>query len=243
MQIVHLKETESTNSSLRELIKTDDIADYSVVVADYQTAGRGQVGNTWVSEAGKNLLFSMIVRPNKLDVHKQFYLSMAVAVAIADAISLYCDDITIKWPNDIYHNDNKIAGILIENILRGSAITDSVIGAGINVNQVSFPDSLPNPTSIRLITGNEAASMELLNNIILRIPKSVNLILNDRTDDLKDMYMNRLYRYDDQLHSFSDSNDSFMARITDIKPDGRLQLTDANGSTKSYMFKEVEYVI
>ena len=127
-KIVHIDETESTNQWLKEHGEDD-----MVVVADYQTAGRGCGTNTWESERGQNLLFSVLLHPKQVVASRQFHISMAVSVAICEAVEQFIGDVSIKWPNDIYWRDGKLGGILIEHTLQGSGIKDSIIGVGLNV--------------------------------------------------------------------------------------------------------------
>ena len=147
----HLEEVSSTNDFLRAY---EPMADVTVLSASYQTNGRGQMGNTWISNSGENALFSILVCPSALKASDGFVLSQAMALSIKEVLDAYLEGISIKWPNDIYCGDEKICGILIENSLKGSEIDWSIIGIGLNVNQTSFPEHLPNPTSMRLCTGN-----------------------------------------------------------------------------------------
>jgi len=114
-KIVRLEETESTNSYLKGLLKTEHLEEGSVVVADFQTAGRGQMGNSWYSGKGDNLLFSLLIYPIEIPANEQFIISRTISLAIKNTLDQFTDDIRIKWPNDIYWKDRKIAGILIEN--------------------------------------------------------------------------------------------------------------------------------
>ena len=142
-KIVHIDETESTNQWLKEHGEDD-----MVVVADYQTAGRGCGTNTWESERGQNLLFSVLLHPKQVVASRQFHISMAVSVAICEALEQFIGDVSIKWPNDIYWRDGKLGGILIEHTLQGSGIKDSIIGVGLNVNQRQCTSDAPNPVSL-----------------------------------------------------------------------------------------------
>lgn len=152
-------ELPSTNDWAVELLSKSKPPEGTVVRADSQSAGRGQFGSRWVSSPGKNLTLSVILRPTWLSVSAQFYLSMAVAVALRDLLedkvpsTLHLPTLQIKWPNDIYLNTHKVAGILIQNTLSGQQLQASVVGIGLNVNQVEFDASLPNPTSMALAFG------------------------------------------------------------------------------------------
>ena len=155
VNVVRLDAVDSTNSFLRTYTPADD-EPMTVVVADYQTAGRGLGTNTWESEAGKNLLFSVLVHPTMLPVRSQFLLSEAGALALKEALTDYVkDDIRLKWPNDIYWKDKKLSGTLIETKLAGGRIKDCIFGVGLNVNQEAFHSDAPNPVSLCQILGHE----------------------------------------------------------------------------------------
>ncbi len=143
-KIIHIDETDSTNRWLREQGGEEDV----VVWADYQTAGKGQGTNSWESERGKNLTFSVLLHPQDIPANKQFSISMLVSLALCEALGQHIGDLSIKWPNDIYWRNAKIAGILIEHRISGSLIRDSIIGIGLNVNQRHFLSDAPNPVSL-----------------------------------------------------------------------------------------------
>lgn len=150
--IIWLERVDSTNDEARRHIS--EIDNLSVVSALEQTKGRGQHGNTWLSMPGENLTFSLIVKDFRIKANEQSAISQATALSLTKLLGRYGIEARIKWPNDIYAGDNKICGILIENSLKGMEIDWSIIGIGLNVNQTSFPEDLPNPTSMRLCTGN-----------------------------------------------------------------------------------------
>lgn len=164
MEIIHLTNITSTNDYLLSLKSQEDI----VAVSDYQTRGKGMGTNRWESEPGKNLLFSILIHPTWIPVNQQYLLSMAEAVALCDTLREVTDDITIKWPNDIYWKDKKISGTRIDVNLSGGILADMVIGTGINVNQTEFLSDAPNPVSLKQITGMEHDREALLNDILER---------------------------------------------------------------------------
>ena len=231
-EIIHIAETDSTNRWLRERGSEGDM----VVVADYQTAGKGQGTNSWESERGKNLLFSVLYHPQRIPANRQFHISMAVSLAIADALGEHIGDVSIKWPNDIYWRNAKICGILIENRLLGQTIRDSIIGVGINVNQRQFHSNAPNPVSLWQIHGHET-DLELLLQSIL---DKFTLYINKK--EIKTQYLHQLYRRKG-FHPYADKEGSFMAEIVDVEDDGHLLLCDDNGQQRRYAFKEVSFVI
>ena len=239
---VFLHETNSTNSYLDELCNNSSVEELTSVYTDFQTAGRGQRGNSWESEAGKNLLFSFVVYPEFLEAHRQFYLSQVTALALHDVLSSYTEGISIKWPNDIYWKDKKICGTLIENDLTGIHISRSISGTGVNLNQERFLSDAPNPVSLCQITGNQYNPREILEQIMEKVTEYYQLLKENRTEVLETRYKEALYRKEG-LHLFRDKDGNFQARIADIEPNGRLILEDEDGQTRGYLFKEVEYIL
>lgn len=239
-KIIKRESLVSTNDYASELIKTEGIAEGTVVTAGYQTGGKGQHGNTWFGDTGKNLYFSIILYPGKLRIENQFYLSMAISLGVFDALSALFDSISLKWPNDIYYQDKKLGGILIENSVEGAFIKSSVAGIGINVNQQNFPSSLPNPVSVFQITGKESDMTSLLNIILKYIDERYQLLLKSESSKLKDDYLKILYKYDTYCQ-FEANGEIFSAKITDIKSTGELVIETTDGDKKSYWFKEIEY--
>ena len=150
--LIHINETNSTNNYLQSLCSEQKVEELTVVVADFQTSGRGQRGNSWESDPGKNLLFSTVIFPEFLEARRQFLISQIISLAIKEELDTYTTDISIKWPNDIYWKEKKICGMLIENDLMGRNISQSIIGIGININQEIFHSSAPNPVSLLQIT-------------------------------------------------------------------------------------------
>ena len=236
--IIHIDETDSTNRWLREWAEQHPEPPVPVpvcVVADYQTAGRGCGTNHWESERGQNLLFSVMLHPREVAASRQFHISMAVSIAISDALEQYIGDVSIKWPNDIYWQNGKISGILIEHTLQGSFIKDSIVGVGLNVNQQRFLSDAPNPVSLWQITGHETDREALLHDILQRIERLT-------AEDVRSRYLAKLYRRKG-FHPYTDGQGAFMAEITGVENDGRLLLRDDNGQERRYAFKEVQFVI
>lgn len=229
-EIIHIDETDSTNRWIKENGSGD-----MVVVADYQTAGRGCGTNKWESERGKNLLFSILIHPVEVHVMRQFHISMAISMAIFDALEQYIGDVSIKWPNDIYWRNGKLGGILIENRLQGGCIKDCIIGIGLNVNQEQFFSDAPNPVSLKQIHAEDTDREQLLRDILARFEQYM-------TQDVKARYLSRLYRRKG-FHPYADCNGAFMAEIVDVEDDGHLLLRDDNGQERRYAFKEVTFII
>lgn len=244
IETIHLQETDSTNNYLRGY-KQEAGAEMTVAVAEYQYSGKGQGCNSWESERGKNLLFSILFRPGNVRANGQFVISMAVSVAVRDAFAAVTGGgISIKWPNDIYAGNKKICGILIENRLSGSKIKDCVIGIGINVNQTRFVSSAPNPVSLKMLTGKEHDTNILLDDILGRFC----ILLNDiksgggNIELIRREYKKSLFRRDG-YHLYRDKDGTFEAEIYDTEDDGHLLLRDRNGKVRRYAFKEVTFLI
>ncbi len=239
-KIIRLDEVDSTNRYLADY--APDGEEMTVVLADFQSAGKGQGTNTWESEKGKNLLFSILVHPTMVPLARQFQLSMAGAIALKMALSGYTDGITLKWPNDVYWNDKKISGTLIQNVIGQGHIKDCIFGVGIDVNQVEFHSDAPNPVSLYQILGREVNRDELLQKILKAFEYCYSLIENGDYGDIAALYMDALYR----RHGFwkyRDADGEFEAAFVEVEDDGHLILRDPKGVMRSYTFKEVEFVL
>ena len=230
-KIIHIEETDSTNHWLRSFCSKESL----VVVAEYQTAGKGCGSNSWESERGKNLTFSILIHPENILANRQFQISMAISLAVCDALGQYIGDLSIKWPNDIYWRNGKLGGILIENALKGNAIKDSIIGVGLNINQRVFRSDAPNPVSLLQISGQETDREKLLDDILRKF--------GDYLDaDIKARYLSMIYRKRG-FHPYADKEGAFMAEFEDVEDDGHLILRDDNGMMRRYAFKEVQFII
>lgn len=239
--LLRIAETDSTNNYLKAYCLKHSVKEFTTVVAGFQTSGRGQRGNSWESERGKNLLFSVVCFPHFLPARHQFSLSQAVSLSIREELSTYADDICIKWPNDIYWKDKKICGILIENDLTGKFISQSVAGIGINVNQKSFSSPAPNPVSLWQITGKEYPLMELLAGILQRMKNYYRMLEAGEYTTISQRYAQVLFRKKG-FHLYKDEKGEFLAEIVCIEEDGRLVLQTETREKRSYLFKEVEYI-
>lgn len=234
-----IQETASTNELLWKMLRENTLAEGFVVRTDFQTAGKGQIGNLWESESGKNLLFSMALFPQKIRPDQQFLISQLVSVSIKKVLDEYVDDVTVKWPNDIYWKDKKLAGILIENSLQGRQIKFAVVGIGLNVNQTEFVSNAPNPISLRQIAGKRIARNSLLKKICQNI---MDVYHHLDVEKLQMEYADMLFRKDG-FHTFKADGELFQARIFAVHPDGRLELETIEGEYRSFYFKEVSFII
>lgn len=240
--LIHIRETNSTNNYLQTVCAKEKVEEFTTVVADFQTSGRGQRGNSWESEPFKNLLFSFVLFPEFLEARRQFLISQIVSLAIKEELNTYTDDISIKWPNDIYWKEKKICGILIENDLMGRNINQSIAGIGININQEEFHSLAPNPVSLYQITGKQYDIFEVLKNIMLRIQSYYKLLQKDEIAPIVTQYEKSLFRKEG-MHRYRDANGEFLARIVCVEPEGRLILEDEMQNQRGYIFKEVEYLL
>lgn len=239
--ILHLSEVDSTNEYLNDLIQLEKCEDGTIVVASFQTNGKGQIGNSWESEAGKNLTFSLLLYPTELEISEQFSISKAVSLGIVDVLQKHTADISIKWPNDIYWNDKKIAGVLIENAITGKTITHCIVGIGLNVNQELFTSNAPNPISLKQITQKEYNLKELLQELRSAIFARYTQLLNHE-ESLYNDYFQQLYR-NKGYYLYEAEGQSFEAQIKCVKLNGHLVLESKDGQEKSFAFKEVQFVI
>lgn len=214
-----------------------------VVWAECQSAGRGQRGHTWHSNEGVNLTFSTVLKPTFLTAVEQFMLSEVVALSLVDALAEYGVECRIKWTNDIYAGDKKIAGVLIEQSLAGDTIARTVVGIGINVNQREFPTDLPNPTSIVVERGAECERREVLECFLKHLEKWYSRLERGEREVIESAYNYRLYRRD-EFHAYAlPSGERFEAAIRGVRATGHLVLEHRDGSFGEYAFKEVEFVI
>ena len=241
---IKVSQTASTNTYLSRLAAT--LPGGTVIYTPSQTAGRGQKGNSWESEDGKNLTFSLLLKFPPVKARDQFYLSEAASLAVVEALTAQAGEgFAVKWPNDVYWQDKKVCGMLIENSLNGTDIATSIIGIGINVNQERFVSDAPNPVSLINITGHDHDLEALLKQVCSSIEQVVESLGDDTArQDLHRRYMEVLYRNDGAMHPFEDATGHrFMATIAGIAPDGTLTLRHEDGTTHDYLFKEVKHII
>ncbi|WP_456421136.1 biotin--[acetyl-CoA-carboxylase] ligase [Lutibacter sp.] len=242
MNIIKLDAIDSTNSYIKKLSNEIAIESYTVVVANHQTKGRGQLGTSWLSKKGKNLTFSVLIKFKDFKVQNQFYLSMAVSLGILASIKNgISSPLKIKWPNDILSVNNKVAGILIENILRGNFIKQSVIGVGLNVHQKIFPENIENVTSLKNISGNNYDMDALLRHLIKMIKFYIRYIEKKEFKTLKNLYINSLYNYNKPTMFKDKKGKVFLGKIIDISESGRLVVELENKKTCKFNLKEIKF--
>jgi len=241
-QIHYYRELTSTNEKLNELIHSEDVPEGTVIQAGYQTHGKGHAGAIWQSEPGKNLLFSILLKPFFLPPGLQFDLSRIISLAIRDLISDHLQGATIKWPNDLYAGDRKIGGILIENTLQGNDILNSVAGAGLNVNQEDFDLEIPLPTSLYLEKQCHFDIQVLLGDLLVFLGKWYGILKSGRRELICQSYLENLYRYGTWT-DFRVGGQIFPGKILDVLPDGELFLERKNGKKENFGFKGIEFVL
>jgi BirA family transcriptional regulator, biotin operon repressor / biotin---[acetyl-CoA-carboxylase] ligase len=231
----------STNSHAIDLLKENKLPEGTIVHTNYQTAGRGYSANKWESEDSKNLLLSIVLYPSFIKPEDQFLISMTISLGICDFLKHNIPACTIKWPNDIYVMNDKIAGILIESAIAGEIVEHTIVGIGLNINQTGFSSQIPNPTSLRLITGMEYDTSTCLRQLSEAIDKRYKqLIAGGR--NIKNEYISRLFRLN-EWSEFRDEKEMFTARILSINEEGKLILEKKDSKRKEYAFKEVEFII
>lgn len=244
MKKLKLDTVDSTNEYLMR--EAGNLPAPILVAARCQTAGHGQRGNSWESAPGENLTFSILFRPEEMPPALQFYISEAVALAVVDFLAVHGIEAKVKWPNDIYVDDRKICGILIRHSLAGEYISFSVIGVGINVNQTEFVSDAPNPVSIAMVTGERYDVDNLYDLVADCIERRLESIGDDdRRSAIHREFMSRLWRGDGAYYPFTDTatGEHFSAAVDCVSTSGPITLRLADGSFRTYSFKEVSFDI
>ena len=240
MYIIKLNAIDSTNAYLKAISGKSTPKDFTVVVAEEQTDGRGQMGSNWQSEASKNLTFSVFKDVSYLPVNKQFFISITIALALNSALNeLRIPKLNIKWPNDILSENKKVAGVLIENVIKNNALVGSIVGIGLNVNQKFF-DHLPQASSLHLLTGVIYSKDELLQRILRQIEIYFSRLEALDFENLKKDYENSLFRKNKPSTFQSPDNNTFSGFIKGITDDGKLQVLLEDKILKTFDLKELK---
>ena len=240
MEIIKLNATNSTNTYLKNLLKEKQVKDLSCIWALSQTQGRGQQGAKWISEPGKNLTFSVLKKFENLPSEYHFLLNMEVSLAIFRALKkLYIPDLAVKWANDILSSKKKICGILIENTLHKEQISSSIIGIGVNVNQVFFND-LPNVSSLQKIMGHPFDLEEVLLLICQELEVSLKSLSPTRFESMLDEYHTHLFRKDKPSTFEYPNGERFMGYIRGVSHNGQLQVEQEDALMSSFSLKEIK---
>ena len=240
MEIIKLNATNSTNTYLKNLLKEKQVKDLGCIWALSQTQGRGQQGAKWLSEPGKNLTFSILKKFENLSSEYHFLLNMEVSLAIFRALKkLYIPDLAVKWANDILSSKKKICGILIENTLHKEQISASIIGIGVNVNQVFFND-LPNVSSLQKIMGHPFDLEEVLLLICQELEVSLKSLSPTRFETMLDEYHTHLFRKDKPSTFEYPNGERFMGYIRGVSHNGQLQVEQEDALMSSFSLKEIK---
>lgn len=233
---------DSTNNYANHLISAGTAENGTVVLAHFQNDGRGQRENRWESAPGENILTSFIVFPAFLEPSNQFYLSKVASLAIVEWLSDKTTEVSIKWPNDVYVANKKIAGMLVETSVMGNSLDSAVVGIGLNLNQTEFTASIPNPVSLKLITGSTyevVDSARELHDVFLKLYQELQA---GAFEEIDNAYFNHLFRRNEWAW-YREKGELLEARITGVGEYGQLLLEDRSGRTNPYFFKQIEFVI
>ncbi|MES2864226.1 MAG: biotin--[acetyl-CoA-carboxylase] ligase [Bacteroidota bacterium] len=240
MHIIKLNAIDSTNSYLKELTAKQTVENFTVVVAENQTNGRGQRGANWEVENGKNLTFSVLIKDVLLSFEEVFNLNVVVAVSLFQTFSnLKISGLAIKWANDILADKRKISGILIENQFKSNSEILSVIGIGINVNQENFAN-LPQASSLKIISGQELNKDEVLLTFLNQFQNNINLYKNEGADYFWEVYHENLFKKNVPMAFENSENTKFMGIIKQVLPNGLLQIELEDDSLQLFDIKEVK---
>ncbi|MDL2296711.1 biotin--[acetyl-CoA-carboxylase] ligase [Bacteroidales bacterium OttesenSCG-928-B11] len=245
-RFIFIPEVTSTNDYLNFFIrerksKGFNTQEFTIVHTDRQTAGRGQQGNTWESNPKENILASFYLNPS-ISPRKQFYINIFFALSVRKMISKYVYSAKIKWPNDIYIDQKKIAGILVEHNIQGSMISQTIAGVGINLNQTSFSKLLPNPTSIKLESGHENGRITLLKELDTIARTYYELLNNEQYEQLLKEYYWHLFRMN-ETHGFIVHGEEVEAKVIGLDEYGQLLLMEKDGKKHVCGFKEVQWIL
>lgn len=232
----------STNQYALDLLSKSKPKEGTVIYTSNQVAGRGQIGSTWISQAGKNVAMSVIFYPSFLNIAQQFILTKAFSLALRDALAEHLPNAPqIKWPNDIYVGDRKVTGILLQNSISGSVIQSCVAGIGVNVNQVDFPIHLPNPTSLKLETGTNFDLYALINQICRHLELRYLQLKDGRLSSLHEDYLKHLYGWRKTRRFQTPDGSLFEGKISGVDTPGRLLIEKANGKIQAFDLKAVQF--
>jgi BirA family biotin operon repressor/biotin-[acetyl-CoA-carboxylase] ligase len=235
------KELSSTNITGIALMNDSKIAGATAIISDSQVNGRGQLRTKWHASPKKNLTFSIVIPKLKLNVLNQFKLNKAFCLAVHQNLLPYCDDLKIKWPNDIYYRDKKLGGILIENQIQGNSIKSCVLGLGLNINEDQWPEELLNPISLKEITNSNFDIEKLQNEIPIKIFNSFTEFFNQSAISIDDLYHSLLFGMN-EWRTFQDEAGEFEGRIIGTNELGNLSIEHKKGTVKDYPLKSIKFI-
>lgn len=242
---IYFPNMESTNNYAMELIAKINPTEGTCVITDYQTAGRGQIGRSWYSDSAKNIMISYIFYPKLIKAKNQFILSIVSSLAVCATVEALGVSAKIKWPNDIYIGDLKVAGILVQNTLRDVYIKSTILGIGLNVLQDSFPAEIPNPTSVLLSTNTSYTLNEVETLLSAQLEFYYLKLRRGEVELLKKEYISKMYRYqtEHQYIEMENLEQIIEGKIIGISTDGKLTIETSFGMVKDYGFREIKFVI
>lgn len=236
------KQLDSTNKKAHQLVEQGEINNLAWIQTEDQYMGKGLGKNTWESQAGKNITGSLVVFPGDIEAAQQFDISIMASLAICDLLDLFLENVKIKWPNDIYAGSGKIAGLLIEHAILGKNVKHSILGVGLNVNQVSFSSEIPNPISMKLLMGEDFNLDEISDLLIACLENRLDQLEAGNCSKMREEYLKRLYKY--MIFSPFKANDKwFRARIVSVDLYGNICLETEKGELREFGFKEVEFIL
>lgn len=241
---IHIDSLESTNIYATDLLAKSTPSEGTAISASFQTIGRGQIGRYWYGSAGLNVMTSIILYPKFLTASEQFLLSIAISCAIRDVVEFFVPDklVTIKWPNDIYVNDDKVAGMLVQNALQGSSISNTVVGIGINVNETLFPSDLPNPISILLATHKVHSLTSVYHRLFESIERYYLQLRRGERESLTAKYIGYLYKRGEVQKFLLEDGQEVIGIIKHVEAIGKL-VVNIEGKERSFAFRELRMVI
>lgn len=239
MNIIKLDAINSTNDYLKGLLQRQFVENFTIVTAENQINGRGQMGSEWKIEAGKNLTFSVLIKDLLLEINHIFHLNVAVAVSIIETLSeLGIKDSAIKWPNDILAEGKKVGGVLIENSIKSDGEIFSIIGIGLNINQKNF-ENLPKASSLSVLKKCDFDKEEILISIAKNLNRNISLIMNKNTKEIWEKYHSKLYKKGIPMPFESKDGKKFMGIIQGVDQAGKLNVILENDTVKTFDIKEV----
>ncbi len=242
MKLIKLDAIDSTNDFLKGLSNDVSTQNFTIVTAETQTNGKGQMGSKWFSETGKNLIVSVLIKNVLSDINQIFDLNVAIALSIFEALETFnIKDLAIKWPNDIMSGNKKIAGILIENAIKSDNSINSIIGFGLNVNQINF-EELPNASSLKKVMNQDFDKKIILNKILESIKKNISNLENHNQEKLWTSYNNNLFKKGKIMPFENNENQKFMGIIQSVFQSGKLQLLLENDIFQEFDVKEISMI-
>ena len=240
-EIIFGRNIPSTNTFLSTLLRQGSLpSEGTIIYTNFQSEGRGQMGNKWESEDGMNILLSIILYPDMIEPENQFIISLAVSLGICEFLTEEIPVCKIKWPNDIYAGDKKIAGILIENTVGGNKIENSIVGIGLNMNQIKFVNA-PNAISLKMITGKNYDIETNIRKMATSLDKRYKQLIAGDYAEIRNLGINLLYRLN-EWYNYKAGNSIFPGKIVTVRNNGYLVIEDRSGKTLEFSSKEIEFI-